>query len=359
MHLTLTIAICLLASVVQGAVTITGSTSSVRVSAVNSSYAQLDIQGLTSEWVAFGIGSSMSSGDIIVAWASGGTVVVSRRSSTGRFLPAYLATQNLQVVTSSVSGTNFIVTVQRPLASLQAQEKTLVNGTQSYIYATGNTPATTTASASIPQHSVTGRNVLQIDLFPDGSAIPVSVDNSSLDYDALIKAHGCLMFIAWAVWCPLMIVIARNFKPFLGIWWFRLHSIIAIVVVIFVFAAFALGHYANTVSTSAKSAHAVIGIIVLVACGLQFILGVMINALFNPQRSKIPWHDILHHWLGRLTCLLALVNIWLGLVLYSNSSSLNVGFYIAYGIWLGLVVLAIILIQVKHPVAHHLEGKIG
>lgn len=45
-------------------------------------------------------------------------------------------------------------------------------------------------------------------------------------------------------------------------------------------------------------AHRVIGLILTLGMLLQIGLGFIINKLFQVGRKNVPWHDVLHWWIG-------------------------------------------------------------
>jgi sorbitol-specific phosphotransferase system component IIBC len=89
-------------------------------------------------------------------------------------------------------------------------------------------------------------------------------------------------------------------------------------------------------------------LVVFILAILQVFLGVVIDKLFEPGREAIPIQDIVHWWLGRLIFLLALVNIFIGLVYYTSTS-----FVIAFVVWCVFVIVLMVFFQFTIGQSHH------
>lgn len=98
-----------------------------------------------------------------------------------------------------------------------------------------------------------------------------------------------------------------------------------------------------------------IGLALLILCSFQVVGGFVIDRLFNPNRTSIPWWDKAHWWMGRLTVVAALVNIPLGIVLYSKTStvSMSMVWFVSYGLLLGGAVISFIVLQCRMGQTHH------
>ncbi|ORY53924.1 hypothetical protein BCR33DRAFT_779224 [Rhizoclosmatium globosum] len=122
-----------------------------------------------------------------------------------------------------------------------------------------------------------------------------------MNNDRLTVIHGALMGIAWVFLAPAAIAVARYLKGVahsnddvskmsLATWtWFRLHYIL-------------FG----------------IGLFIWIAIFVQMALGALISYLYKPNRASTPWWDHIHHWFGRILFILCIVNIPLGINLYSQ-----------------------------------------
>ncbi|KAJ3177644.1 hypothetical protein HDU87_004397 [Geranomyces variabilis] len=314
-----------------------GSTACVSSSQAPDGRALIHIQYPPSlGWVAFGIGKSMSSADVMLAYATGSTVTVGRRTASRHALPTLEATQNLEIVSSSVNQTINTVTFYRPLAPAAAGSANAITpAAQSLIWAVRE-GAAPTSPTGITQHSSFGTatgNLLDGSMTqnapassaggsPSSAAGPVvSGSQDDGNSEKLVKAHGLIMGIAWGVLAPAAVLIARFGKAAMGVWWFRVHAGIFAAVVILTYVAFVLvyesiGSDGTHFSVSDNGAHVILGLIVLILAAPQALLGIIIDRLYNPERKATPFHDLIHHHLGRLTLLVALVNIPLGIALY-------------------------------------------
>lgn len=149
-------------------------------------------------------------------------------------------------------------------------------------------------------------------------------------------SHGVILFFGWNLFPFLGILAAGPLRPKLGALWFKIHvsllGFISPLVVVVGVALAIVGKSSNHFGTI----HEILGLIVIIITLIQIILGVVIDKLWNPQRTKVPWYDQLHWHLGRLLFLLAQINIILGLVQYSAKPI----YFIIYPI---LLVLQIIM----------------
>ncbi|KAI8384169.1 hypothetical protein BD560DRAFT_474562 [Blakeslea trispora] len=161
--------------------------------------------------------------------------------------------------------------------------------------------------------------------------------------EAFILSHGVIMTFVWAFAVPFAVganMFARKKgKP----WGPRIHISVMTVAVVIPFtiaAAFAF----TSVGYLKKRDHNAIGTVLTFGTWLQIILGTINHLLFrrrlknNRLPTQRPWHNHLHIWLGRLLLTLALVNLPLGIKAYQA----NLPAYIAYGIWLFVLLVAFI-----------------
>ncbi|KAI8840712.1 hypothetical protein BJ741DRAFT_596187 [Chytriomyces cf. hyalinus JEL632] len=155
-------------------------------------------------------------------------------------------------------------------------------------------------------------------------------------YDAMIKAHGILMFIAWAVLCPLGIISARYYKKTSrgeGSWK-SVHIGLFVGCMLLTAIAFGLSVAATSephFSFTNKGWHPVLGLAMMVLLVLQLAFGsvslVISHSLFRQA----------HHWIGRTLFLLGLVTVPLGISLYARDlpieSGVNSWIWITYQVW--------------------------
>lgn len=177
-------------------------------------------------------------------------------------------------------------------------------------------------------------------------------DGGSKDIKSPRVAHGALMIIAWLFMVPLGIGIARFFKH-LGHRWYLLHvgiQISAIIVMIISLIAVFLTTYPKTSfdSPGIVMIHAVIGVIVSVMGILvQPILGYLSNKYYNPHRKGAPaYPDKIHWWAGRLTYLLAIANIFIGIDVFGEKAMV---WYIVVVALLGFAFASFASFEISKP----------
>ncbi|KAJ3182026.1 hypothetical protein HDU87_000366 [Geranomyces variabilis] len=324
-------------------------------------------------WVAFGLGTGMNSADVMMAYAlPDGSISITRRSSSGHFLPTLASTQDLTITNSSSSSSGNVVTFRRPLAAASASTPSIQQSTQPLIWA-GYTGSPPTSPGAIPQHTVSGvasGNLLDGSMafaHSSPSAPPPTIvtgDDGSRDRRLRI-IHGTLMAFAWVGLAPAAILIARFGKKALGVWWFRIHFTLFGLCAALTYAAFAIVYRVvadtgeNHYDYSASGIHVILGLLVVILTAPQAFLGIVIDKLWSPTRKSIPWRDKLHWWLGRLTFLLAVINIPFGIALFyrdDNNNNRPAWPYILYALLLGAAVVAFVGLAIKsrrEAAGHH------
>ncbi|XP_067677457.1 putative ferric-chelate reductase 1 isoform X2 [Haliotis asinina] len=139
--------------------------------------------------------------------------------------------------------------------------------------------------------------------------------------DALVKAHGSLMVLAWIFAASLGIVIARYYKPQ---WpeskccgekvWFQLHRSFMMLVFLAAVTAFILifvdvKGWSDLGEEASKKAHPILGVIVTALAVLNPIM-----ALFRPHPNDAnrPIFNWAHFGVGTAAHILAVVTVFLG-----------------------------------------------
>ncbi|KAJ3104220.1 hypothetical protein HDU96_009000 [Phlyctochytrium bullatum] len=157
------------------------------------------------------------------------------------------------------------------------------------------------------------------------------------DERSINMLHGILMFIAWGVAPWPGIYIARYMKESLGVWWFRIHIAILMLVcagltVVGFFIRFLTRNPPHFVNS-----HEIIGIVLVVGVVFQVLYGFVIHFLYDPHRKRVPIWDKLHWWLGRALFILALTNLYLGLAEYNTrvvqSQRAGTGYFVVMTVW--------------------------
>ncbi|KND00190.1 uncharacterized protein SPPG_04530 [Spizellomyces punctatus DAOM BR117] len=328
-------------------------------------------------WVGFGIGASMDAADVMMAYpvSNGQNVAITRRTANGHRLPTLNPTQDLQIIANSTgiftinNVQKYVVTFDRSIASPGNNLPAIQSSSQSFIWA-GYAGAPPASATNVPRHTARGTTTGNLmdgsmafsETQPDGTTSNV-VHDAAANTGNLIQAHGILMFLGWVVLAPLAIVIARFFKPALGVWWFRLHwALMLLAAGVFTYVGFGLVYHvvgvkgASHFNVKANGAHVVIGLLIIILSAPQLALGWIIDRLFNPTRKYIPWWDKVHWWLGRIVFLLALVNIPLGIALYNDHEGTKKTWpYVVFGILCALWVGVFAYLQFRVGQRHHVE----
>ncbi|KAJ3157576.1 hypothetical protein HDU86_003228 [Geranomyces michiganensis] len=295
---------------------------------------------------------SLYLGDYQLAYVKpDGTISVTRRTASGHFLPSLASTQDIIITNSSSTSQTNVVTFLRPLAAASASTPSIQQTTQSLIWA-GYVGSPPTSPSSVRKHTTTGvasGNLLDGSMaFLSNSSSPAPTEIVTGDDGShnrrLRVIHGVLMSIAWLVLAPVAILIARFGKKALGVWWFRLHFLLLSLCAALTYAAFAVvyrvvadngeRHY----SYAANGIHVILGLMVVILTAPQIFLGILIDKLWTPSRKSVPWWDRLHWWCGRITFLLAEINIPFGIALFyrvDDQGTKPAWPYILYGLFVG------------------------
>ncbi|KAJ3203348.1 hypothetical protein HK099_001542 [Clydaea vesicula] len=260
-------------------------------------------------YFAVGFGNSMKSAEVYV--------IAGRRSATGRREPQFIeeAQADFSLVPSltKVGSEQTIITFERDMtvqsipdvsATFKEDEKLT-----SMIWAVGNLGfSSDDPSNSIPIHQRDNKGQVSVNLFDkvnspyiEGSS-PRSGNlegqgEGSSSSSTLIIMHGVFMFLAWCVFAPTGIFVARFFKDILGENWFKLHiglmlgggSLLSVVALII--AVVATGGIDVSDMEALGTSHVVLGLIVIIVSIAQVVSGFVIDKLFDPARNKIPWWD--------------------------------------------------------------------
>lgn len=169
----------------------------------------------------------------------------------------------------------------------------------------------------------------------------VSGTSNAAKPDARKIAHGALMFISWGIILQFGAIFARYAKPLPNALWFKVHRIVqfggfAIAVAGFILAIVMSKppHFQTT------SGHAQVGLTVMILGVIQIVVAIFrpnpANVGQNKSIVRVLW-EFSHWWIGRLSLLLAVVAIFLGLV----SIRAPHGFIVAWSVIVGIACAAI------------------
>ena len=188
----------------------------------------------------------------------------------------------------------------------------------------------------------------------DGTALGGGVGEAGAP--SLLKAHAIFMAAAWLFFAPLGIIVARYWrrewpeKRHTGTAiWFTVHRVLqsgtvicTLIGIICVFAYF--GGYDTTGAGNVNlwHAHPIVGLVILGLIIVQPIL-----ALCRPARSSHwrPYFKLTHMLLGRATCLLAIFNIFIGLMMYQSNWVTQTWWSAVIGAFVALHVLVEVILS--------------
>ena len=119
---------------------------------------------------------------------------------------------------------------------------------------------------------------------------------------------------------------------------------------VLVLSVVAFGLVLAVISVPFQSMHGIFGLVVFILSFLQAALGQYINEKFDAYRQKIPLHDMLHWWLGRLVWVLSLVTMALGTILISEESYLLLMIYL---ITMAVILMVFVVAEVRLGQSDH------
>jgi hypothetical protein len=300
---------------------------------VNANQACYTVNSESSGWAGIGIGSSaMAGSEIYVGWknSTGGYTIVNLQGQ-GRFKPS---AGNVPFVTSKLIGKpSSFAKLSFSFCKSDSVGVSVKSGTQKFIYAShssapnGNIDLKT---ANFGFHADTyGSFSLNVQTGGGGGTsgpAPILKASNSFPITTVHLIHGILMWVAWVVSPMIGIYVARYLKTALGHTWFVIHRFLMGVLTIFVsFVSFVLiflyRPLLKTPGSNIESSHVIVGFIIVLMMFFQGYLGYYSDKKFSLVRTKIPWWDKLHWWVGRALFLLGLVNVYLGIFLYENNGN--------------------------------------
>ncbi|KAJ3239614.1 hypothetical protein HDU81_005595 [Chytriomyces hyalinus] len=298
-------------------------------------------------WAAIGTGSAMAGSTMFVGWKNDGKTVISQRNSAGNALPSTVASGTSTFTAIDTPSSIQIPNTTNTAFSFQVPESVLflttTTGSNNFIFAgSDSTPSDkTNPSSDFPIHSLKAAfslDVSQLGAMSTGVSVEANPSRATL-----VFLHGILMFAGFAVVMPFAIFIARYMKSRWVKSWFLIHVLLmtlgsgGLMIAGLVCVEWTLGLDGNIFARN--GVHGILGAAIIFGFyPVQVVLGVVCNALYNEKRTSVPWWDRLHHWLGRLIGLAAIVNMYLGINLWTNSS---LGYVIGYWVWIALVVIVL------------------
>ncbi|KAJ3067704.1 hypothetical protein HDU98_009106 [Podochytrium sp. JEL0797] len=310
------------------------------------------VQSSYTGWVAFGIGSSMTTAKMFVCWLdSSNNPFITQRDSAALIQPPISSLQQFSIA-STPATVNISSTSKITFSLILPASLFNMNATTSLIYALSSSPPSTPNSPTSPFPVHSTRGVFSLDISKLGtttSGEPTTTPN-------VLLYHGLCMFLAWCILPPVGIFIARYLKERLGHLWYKLHiaimffGIASLMALGLLFVELYIPEGAPRFSGSTP--HGVMGM--LIAFGmypLQIALGYISNSLFDKERNEIPWWDKLHWMVGRLVVVLAVINVCLGLVLYGAGT----GWVVGYWVFVGVVGVGFVVVEKRMGASVHVQ----
>ncbi len=221
-------------------------------------------------------------------------------------------------------------------------------------------------TGSLPSYHGPNRAAVTIDLSTGAGSVTGGGN------DPLKVAHGALMAIAFGL-CMSVGTVFALVVPKNKVWWFPAHWILQVVAVGLMFIAFFImvawyqqsgsAHFRTNSLT--MGAHAVIGIIIIVAVAWQAILGLVADRVWQreykrtsqfPQTKAFP--DKTHWWIGRAILVFACINIYLGIAEMGWTWPFYVGWTVFCVLLLLLFVVACVFYFKNSSLSgHHAPSK--
>jgi hypothetical protein len=159
-------------------------------------------------------------------------------------------------------------------------------------------------------------------------------------YPAILKAHGIIMPVAFVLMFPIGAIAIRTLS-FPGLIW--VHAGWMVLTYLLAIAGMALGIWLANTTHQLDRAHAIIGIVVVVALLAQPITGLTHHILFKrygrPNTATYP-----HVWWGRAVITLGIINGGLGLQLAHNTRKGEIAYAVVAAfmwlLWMTVIVIA-------------------
>jgi uncharacterized membrane protein len=152
------------------------------------------------------------------------------------------------------------------------------------------------------------------------------------DYNKILRIHGGMMFVAWFILPIVGIYIARFFRKRN---WFPVHLTMMILTLLLTVSSFILivlhrpyPHFSSY--DKLNNSHTKIGLTVFIGLIIQVILGSIAHTIRKT--------NVIHKLLGRLLVILALINVIIGMFVYSSFGNISKGYFISIYILLGIII---------------------
>jgi hypothetical protein len=301
------------------------------------------IEAKTSGWIGWGVSNvdpaQMTGSEAVIAMAGGSTSIHSYRLSgkdTSLFAPidSLIPLKNTTVCEYTSGGDTWTVAIFT---------RSMSSGSNS-ISLTGSTPMIVAFGSSdqLSEHADGNKLAMGLNLL---TGEVIEVPRGGGKGSTLEIVHGALMFAGFGACLPIGVIIARYAKDSFGEKWFIIHLSVQLFGYCLGFAAFVIALYMVNGNHFATKAHAQLGLSVIVAAVFQLALGFIRPAHVEKGVPKptirFLW-ECAHKWLGRTINIVSVVTIFFGFVEYSTP----IGLYIAYGVFVGVVIILAIGLEI-------------
>ncbi|KAF3940665.1 hypothetical protein ABW19_dt0207261 [Dactylella cylindrospora] len=360
----------------------------------------IQIKGPTSkQWIALGQGTRMAGANIFVIYADGsGNVTISPRSGQGNFEPQFNSDAQIELLDGSgIVGDEMIANIRcENCLSWSGGEMEVTDTRSNWIWSVKNGSPLNhpDQSAGINQHDTYGTFTFDLTRATGGSSSNPFVQSSSpsststatgstptssngdddepnsddddtgyddnqgvgsgsgsgasegasfTDLPRMLKIHGILMGIAFAVLFPLGAISIRVLPPGARV---NVHMLVQMVAFALAIAGMAYGIMLGKDLKYLTETHPLIGMVVMGGLFFQPILGLIHHWLYR-VKGKRTILAYLHTYWGRALVLLGIVNGGLGLELASNSRNGEIAYAVVAGVLGGLWILAAIMYYIR------------
>ncbi|QIW98894.1 hypothetical protein AMS68_004412 [Peltaster fructicola] len=286
-------------------------------------------------WVGVGFGDKMQGTLMILAYPSQNTtgITISPRVGNYKSEPTYDSSIKVEKVWDSALRTPntidnninqmYIDGVCRGCANRTGSILDLSNQRAPFIFATGpgTDMNTDDLAAPLKRHNFYGSfnlNLTAATSLNSGSVPPpvngsynyngLGTTSTNKDTNAGPAIHAALMCIAWILIFPFGSLLLRFFNKVI------LHAVMQVIGLVFVFAAFCCGCYISMQynrSKTFRSAHQVIGLILMFGLLVQLALGIVGHRIFKKTGSPAKFAKI-HAILGSIMIVIAIINGGMG-----------------------------------------------
>lgn len=319
--------------------TLPASSESLNTISINIAY-----EGATPGWVGFGIPKTPN---VMV----GGSAVISRlspESLTGAAADGYFleAQSSSQVQPPSEILFDNVVAEALPDGSgvkasfsVDLPVETVNTGATPILLAVGPL----TSDGELSYHTQRGGTTIDFLSTSGGGGSAPSID-TTVAWGSKGRAHAWLMTLGFGILMPVAVLGAIGLRAGLGErpgkrnWWFEAHRIIMAVAYCMVIAGLGLGisDAGGWVTIYPVKVHGALGMTAFVLATVQVFMGILRPA----KTSKIrPYFNVIHHFFGRAAIIIAIANIYYGMIKVKN---LDAWTYATYSAILGILVLCIL-----------------